>query len=52
MCQVKALFWGPEDCVLQFHPPESQYVNLHPHCLHLWRETGRDMPTPPMLLVG
>ena len=52
MCQVKALFWEPQDCVIQFHPSASEYVNLHPFCLHLWREKGRDAPTPPMLLVG
>lgn len=53
MCEVKALFWEPEDCVVQFHPPESQYVNLHPHCLHLWRPTaGLQIPTPPTFLVG
>lgn len=52
MCQVKDLFWGPEDCVVQFHPPKAEYVNLHPFCLHLWRKTGEDIETPPMLLVG
>ncbi len=52
MCQVKALFWEPQDCVIQFHPPASEYVNLHPFCLHLWREIDREVATPPMLLVG
>jgi len=27
MCQIKALFWDDEDCVLQYHPPRSEYVN-------------------------
>lgn len=52
MCQVKDLFWGPEDCVVQFHPPKSQYVNVHPYCLHLWRRMDSDFSTPPTLLVG
>jgi hypothetical protein len=52
MCHVKALFWGPEDMVLQFHPPESAYVNFHPYTLHLWRPIGVDIPRPPSALVG
>lgn len=52
MCFVKSLFWEPEECVVQFHPPESQYVNNHPHCLHLWRSTMAPFPTPPAILVG
>ena len=52
MCQVKALFWEPEDCVIQYHPPASEYVNNHPHCLHLWRPVEGNVPMPPALLVG
>jgi hypothetical protein len=52
MCLVKDLFWNPEACVIQFHPPASQYVNHHPGCLHLWRHTEHTFPTPPTSLVG
>lgn len=52
MCQVKDLFWGPEDCVVQYHPPRSVYVNHHPNCLHLWRPTGEQLQRPPKHLVG
>lgn len=52
MCVVKDLFWDAEECVVQFHPPRSEYVNAHPGCLHLWRRTHADMPTPPSFLVG
>lgn len=52
MCEVKALFWDPEDRVLQFHPPASEYVNCHPHCLHLWRPIQMEVPYPPFYLVG
>lgn len=52
MCRVKALFWDEEDCVVQYHPPRSEYVNNHPHCLHLWRRPGVDFPRPPALMVG
>lgn len=37
MCFVKDLFWDDEEIVFQLHPRKSQYVNLHQHCLHLWK---------------
>jgi hypothetical protein len=37
MCWVKGLFWSDEECVLQFHPAKKDYVNNHPHCLHMWK---------------
>jgi hypothetical protein len=52
MCFIKSLFWGPDDCVIQFHPPESEYVNHHPYCLHLWRKSGTNAETPPACYVG
>ena len=52
MCQVKALFWEEDDCVVQFHPPRSDYVNQHPNCLHLWRFVDGSIPRPPTVLVG
>lgn len=53
MCQVKAMFWGEDDCVVQYHPPRSDYVNHHPRCLHLWRPTdGVTIPMPPSIMVG
>jgi len=51
MCKVKAWFWDDEDTVLQFHPPRSQYVNVHPYVLHLWRQTDTNFPTPPMEFI-
>ena len=52
MCRVKTMFWGDDDCVMQLHPPESDYVNNHSRCLHLWRPIGVSIPRPPSLLVG
>ncbi len=52
MCFVKDLCWEPEECVVQFHPPRSEYVNNHPHCLHMWKSTKHTMPLPPSILVG
>lgn len=52
MCQVRDVFWPPEDCVVQYHPPQSDYVNKHPTCLHLWRPQDGFMPVPPTWMVG
>jgi hypothetical protein len=52
MCFVKRLFWDGEDEVVQYHPRESEYVNCHPHTLHLWRPIGVAFPMPPAELVG
>jgi hypothetical protein len=52
MCFVKDLFWDEQECVIQFHPPRSEYVNNHPHCLHLWRPTDNHVRLPPSILVG
>lgn len=50
MAFVKDLCWDDEDVVVQYHPRKSEYVNLHPNVLHLWRRL--DLPTPPSILVG
>ncbi len=52
MCFVKNLFWDDEECVVQFHPPKSQYVNHHPYCLHLWKHKYAMLKPPPTILVG
>lgn len=52
MCALKSALWDEDACVVQFHPPRSDYVNFHPHCLHLWRSTKQTMPRPPSVMVG
>jgi hypothetical protein len=52
MCFVKDLFWDDDECVVEYHPVKAEYVNCHPHCLHLWKPIGLLLPTPPMHLVG
>lgn len=51
MCFVKDIFWEAEDEVVQFHPRRSEYVNLHPHTLHLWRALDERMPRPPQNMI-
>lgn len=52
LCAVKNLFWDEDDCVMQLHPPKSDYVNNHSYCLHLWRPIGIEIPVPPSWMVG
>jgi hypothetical protein len=51
MCRVKDLFFGPEEVAVQFHPKESEYVNVHPGVLHLWGLTGAEFPAPEWVMV-
>ena len=52
MCFVKDIFWDKSDCVVQYHPPETDYVNYSPYCLHMWRPINQECPRPPSILVG
>lgn len=64
MCRMKDIFWNEEETCVEYHPAKSQYVNLHPHCLHIWRPIKCEdfynepdskeelLPIPPHLLVG
>ena len=51
MCQIKDLFWGEEDMVVQYHPAREDYVD-NASVLHLWRSTDQEMPKPPSIMVG
>jgi hypothetical protein len=51
MCVIKKMFFKPQETVIQFHPAETQYVNFHPFCLHLWRNQKTPHELPPMGLV-
>lgn len=52
MCFVKDLFWDEEECVMQLHPPKSEWVNNHSYCLHLWKPIQVEIPRPPSIMVG
>jgi hypothetical protein len=52
MAFVKAQCWDEDDVVVEYHPAKAEYVNLHPHVLHLWRHATLPFPTPPKHLVG
>jgi hypothetical protein len=52
MCYIKKMFWDEEDCVIQYHPSKSEYVNYHPFVLHLWRPTNQVIPIPKKIMIG
>jgi len=52
MCWVKRAFWRDDEVVMQLHPVETDYVNHHPYCLHLWRPLNATIPLPPAEFVG
>lgn len=52
MCYVKDLFWDKEDTVIQYHPAEKNYVNMHKYVLHLWRPVDIELPLPDPLMIG
>lgn len=47
MCVIKDMFFEEDEAVMQLHPKKSDYVNIHPNCLHLWKPTGVELPLPP-----
>ncbi|MGV8149672.1 MAG: hypothetical protein ACLKAK_07190 [Alkaliphilus sp.] len=51
MCKVKNMFFREDECVVQYHPAEKDYVNMHPYCLHLWKPQEHNLPTPPKFFV-
>ena len=52
MCKVKEIFFKDEECVVQYHPPKSEYINNMTNCLHLWRPIEQEMPMPPSIMIG
>jgi hypothetical protein len=51
MCWVKEQFFEDDEVVVQLHPAKKDWINCHPHVLHLWRVVGVDFPMPPKITV-
>lgn len=51
MCKIKELFWNDDETVVQFHPKKSEYVNIHPYCLHLWKPIDCEYKLPETFMV-
>lgn len=52
MCKLKDVFWNEDEVCMQLHPAKSDYVNMHEHCLHIWKPINEVVPTPPSIMVG
>lgn len=52
MCFIKNLFWERDELVLQFHPPEKEYVNSCKNCLHLWKPWDQKIELPPRIALA
>ena len=52
MCIMKNIFWNEDEACVQYHPRKDDYVNMHSHCLHIWKPTDEYLPIPPSILVG
>jgi hypothetical protein len=56
MEQIRRLFFRPDEAVMQYHAPLTDYVDGsvfgHPYCLHLWRPQKYEIPAPPKWMVG
>lgn len=52
MCEVKEMFFEPNEVVMQLHPSDDEYIEEHPYVLHLWRPLEKEIPTPPSYMVG
>jgi hypothetical protein len=51
MSYVKNMFFHADEAVMQLHVPTAQHINLHEHCLHLWRPQNERIPLPDAVLV-
>lgn len=49
---IRKLFFLPHETVVQFHPPEAEYVNYHKNTLHLWRSHSQQYELPPKWMIA
>ena len=49
---VKRLLFREDETAMQLHVPPGEHVNVHPHCLHLWRPQHADILRPPANMVA
>lgn len=51
MEHVKRRFFNEDETAMELHVPPAEHINIHGHCLHLWRPHDALIPMPPALLV-
>lgn len=42
MKAIKDIFFDAEEECYQVFPKKSEYVNLHPYCMHIWRDRDEE----------
>lgn len=55
MQYVRSLWFTNEEWVVQYSPPKSAHINVHPFCLHLWRKQEAEtlwLPVPPAWMIA
>lgn len=52
MQQVRGITFTPDEWVVQYSPPESEHIGVHPRCLHMWRPQNETVPIPPSWMVA
>ena len=52
MAKMKEIFFKDDEVCFQLHPKKDDYVNMHEHCLHIWKPINVEIPTPPSVMVG
>ena len=48
---IKSLFWPEGEVAVQFHVNGEKKVNVHPHVLHIWRNSKSPFQLPPQIFV-
>lgn len=51
MEHIKRRFFNEDECAMQLHVPPSEHINVHTHCLHMWRPHDVAIPMPPEVMV-
>lgn len=51
MESVARHFW-PDQTAVQYHVAKDKHINVHNNCLHWWRPTIGDIPTPPTWMIA
>lgn len=48
---IKRMLMRDDEASYQVHAAIEDHVNIHPHCLHMWRAQSGIMPLPPLYMV-
>jgi hypothetical protein len=51
MDYIKRRFFLDDETAFQLHVPIKSHINIHSHCLHLWRAHDSNPPMPPSIMV-